>query len=52
MMQPVVKKLDVLAEAAQQHSFAAEELKKMKEVKASFRFDDKIGYAAKLLPPT
>jgi hypothetical protein len=43
--------LDVLAEAAQEHSFAAEELKKIKEVKASYRFDDKIEYAAKLLPP-
>jgi hypothetical protein len=43
--------LDVLAEAAQEHSFAAEELRKIQEVKASFRFDDKIGYAAKLLPP-
>jgi hypothetical protein len=43
--------LDVLAEAAQEHSFAAEELKKIKEAKRSFRFDDKIDYAAKLLPP-
>jgi hypothetical protein len=43
--------LDVLAEAAQEHSFAAEELKKIKSAKTSFRFDDKIDYAAKLLPP-
>jgi hypothetical protein len=43
--------LDVLAEAAQEHSFAAEELKKIKDAKRSFRFDDKIDYAAKLLPP-
>lgn len=43
--------LDVLAEAAQEHSFAAEELKKIKAVKASYRFDDKIDHAAKLLPP-
>lgn len=43
--------LDVLAEAAQEHSFAAEELKKIKEAKRSFRFDDKIDYAANLLPP-
>jgi hypothetical protein len=43
--------LDVLAEAAQEHSFAAEELKKIKDVKGSYRFDDKIEYAAKLLPP-
>lgn len=43
--------LDVLAEAAQEHSFAAEELKAIKAVKASYRFDDKIDHAAKLLPP-
>jgi|SRR5579872_666553 len=43
--------LDVLAEAAQEHSFAAEELKKIQDAKRSFRFDDKIDYAAKLLPP-
>lgn len=43
--------LDVLAEAAQEHSFAAEELKKIKDAKSSYRFDDKIDYAAKLLPP-
>ncbi len=43
--------LDVLAEAAQEHDFAAEELKKIKEAKSSYRFDDKIEYAAKLLPP-
>ena len=43
--------LDVLAEAAQEHSFATEELRRIKSAKASFRFDDKIDYAAKLLPP-
>ena len=43
--------LDVLAEAAQEHSFAADELKTIKAVKASKRFDEKIDYAAKLLPP-
>ncbi|HKF00676.1 MAG TPA: hypothetical protein VKB49_00135 [Candidatus Sulfotelmatobacter sp.] len=39
--------LDVLAEAAQESSFAAEELKKIKAVKESYRFDAKIDYAAK-----
>jgi hypothetical protein len=43
--------LDVLAEAAQEYSIAAEELKKIKAAKSSYRFDDKIEYAAKLLPP-
>jgi len=43
--------LDVLAEAAREHSFAAEELAKIKAGKASKRFDEKIDYAAKLLPP-
>jgi hypothetical protein len=43
--------LDVLAEAAQEHSFAEDELKKIKSAKTSYRFDDKIDYAAKLLPP-
>lgn len=43
--------LDVLAQAAREHSFAAEELARIKAVKASKRFDEKIDYAAKLLPP-
>jgi hypothetical protein len=43
--------LDILAEAAQEHSFAAEGLKKIKDAKRSYRFDDKVDYAAKLLPP-
>jgi hypothetical protein len=42
--------LDVLAEAAREHHFAAIELAKIETVKASHRFDDKIDYAAKLLP--
>ncbi|MGO9403261.1 MAG: hypothetical protein ACLPVW_07300 [Terriglobales bacterium] len=42
--------LDVLAEAAKEHDFAAEELKTIEAVKGSHRFDDKITYAAKLLP--
>lgn len=42
--------LDLLHEAAKDDEAAAEELKKIEEVKASWRFDAKIGYAAKLLP--
>jgi len=42
--------LDVLAEAAREHDFAAEELKTIEATKVSHRFDDKITYAAKLLP--
>jgi hypothetical protein len=42
--------LDALAEAAREHAFAAEELKTIEKVKAGHRFDDKIDYAAKLLP--
>jgi hypothetical protein len=43
--------LDVLADAAKEHDFAADELKTIAAIKASHRFDDKIDYAAKLLPP-
>lgn len=42
--------LDLLHEAAKQDENATEELKRIEEVKSSWRFDDKIGYAAKLLP--
>jgi len=42
--------LDVLAEAAREHHFAQEELSKIEAVKASRRFDEKIDYAAGLLP--
>jgi hypothetical protein len=41
--------LDLLHEAAKDEA-AAEELKKIEEVKKSWRFDDKITYASKLLP--
>jgi hypothetical protein len=41
--------LDLLRQAAQDAA-AVEELKKIDEVKASWRFDDKIAYAAKVLP--
>jgi hypothetical protein len=43
--------LDVLADIAREQSFAAEELCEVEKVKKSHRFDDKIDYAAKLLPP-
>jgi hypothetical protein len=42
--------LDVLADAAREHESAAEELKTIEAIKAGRRFDDKISYAAKLLP--
>jgi hypothetical protein len=42
--------LDVLAEAAREHDFAAEELKIIEATKTNHRFDDKITYAANLLP--
>jgi hypothetical protein len=41
--------LDLLQEAAKQDENGAE-LKKIEQVNASWRFDDKISYAAKLLP--
>jgi len=42
--------LDVLAEAAREHSFAKGELGKIQAIKTSRRFDEKIDYAAALLP--
>jgi hypothetical protein len=42
--------LDLLHEAAKQDGNADAELKKIEQVKGSWRFDDKITYAAKLLP--
>jgi hypothetical protein len=42
--------LDLLHEAAKDDGDAVEELKKIEEVKRSWRFDDKIGYAAGILP--
>jgi hypothetical protein len=41
--------LDLIQQAARDDSAEAE-LKKIEEVKKSWRFDDKIGYAAKVLP--
>jgi hypothetical protein len=41
--------LDLLHEAAKDEG-SAEELAKIEEVKKSWRFDDKIGYAAGILP--
>jgi hypothetical protein len=43
--------LDVLADIASSHDFAGEELAKIEDAKTSKRFDDKISYAAKLMPP-
>lgn len=42
--------LELLHQAAKNDASAAEELKKIEDVKKSWRFDDKIGYAARLLP--
>lgn len=41
--------LDLIYQAAQD-AFATDELKRIEEIKSSWRFDDKIGYAAKVLP--
>jgi hypothetical protein len=46
----VAFELDLLHEAAKQDGNADAELKKIEQVKGSWRFDDKITYAAKLLP--
>lgn len=43
--------LDLIAEAARQSGFAEDELKKLDQVKQSRRFDDKVTYAADILPP-
>ena len=42
--------LDMLHEAAKADDSFVEELKRIEEVKASWRFDDKITYAANLVP--
>ncbi len=42
--------LDLIAEAARESNFAPEQLKRLHEVKASKRFDDKVTYAAGILP--
>jgi hypothetical protein len=43
--------LDLIAEAARQAGYGAEELKKLDQVKTSRVFDDKVSYAAAILPP-
>ena len=43
--------LDLIAEAARQSGFAEDELKELDKVKQSRRFDDKVTYAAGILPP-
>jgi hypothetical protein len=43
--------LDLLAETARDANFAPEELKKLEDIKGSKRFDDKVTYAAQILPP-
>jgi hypothetical protein len=44
--------LDLIAEAARQAGYGAEELRRLEEVKASRVFDDKVSYAALILPPS
>jgi hypothetical protein len=44
--------LDLIAEAARQAGYGAEELGNLEEVKASRVFDDKVSYAAAILPPS
>lgn len=43
--------LDLLSAAATEAGFAVEELKTFEDAKRSKRFDDKVAYAAKILPP-
>jgi len=43
--------LDRLCAAAAEAGFAADELKGLEDAKRSKRFDDKVAYAAKILPP-
>jgi hypothetical protein len=44
--------LDLIAEVAAEHGFAAEERRALEDVKKSRVFDDKVTYAAKILPPS
>jgi hypothetical protein len=44
--------LDLIAEAARQVGYGAEELRRLEQVKASRVFDDKVSYAAAILPPS
>lgn len=43
--------LDLIAEAARQAGYSADELRRLAEVKASRVFDEKVTYAAAILPP-
>jgi hypothetical protein len=43
--------LDMIAQAAREANVAAPALQRLEEVKASRRFDDKVTYAAGILPP-
>lgn len=43
--------LDLIAQAAAEAGFAQELLKELAHAKKSIRFDDKVTYAAKILPP-
>jgi hypothetical protein len=44
--------LDLIADAARKASYEAEHLKRLESVKASRVFDDKVSYAALILPPS
>jgi hypothetical protein len=44
--------LDLIAEAARHAEFAAEDLKRLEDVKRSRVFDDKVSYAVAILPPS
>ncbi len=44
--------LDMIAQAAREANVAAPALQRLEEVKASRRFDDKVTYAAGILPPS
>lgn len=43
--------LDLVGQVARESGFAAEELEQIEAVKRSRTFDDKVSYAAKILPP-
>jgi len=43
--------LDLIAEAARHADYATEDLRELEKVKASRVFDDKVSYAAAILPP-
>jgi hypothetical protein len=43
--------LELIAQAAAEARFAPDLLKELEQAKKSYRFDDKVTYAAKILPP-